>query len=431
MTDTRFARRPSSSNPSVLLLGGSAQNSDFVGETRRHNLNLIVVDRNPNCALALTADHFVNADCRDTETILNELGFWRETIFAVLTFSELTESVAQLCQDLDLPGASKATAELFQSKVEAKKVFVAEGVPTPPAFLDKQIDWETLSPKSPSIKFDATERWILKPTSESGGRGISFHPNLPACLRMWASKERPDQWLAEQVIDGIHIDGNAFITSNGEFVRLGLSQRTFAGSGAREETVEIPPSISTQVADEVYLATEKGARAAGVTFGPVKVDAVVSDQGVFVLEMATRLHGPKVSVTAFPHVYRNYSDVVFSLYWEGVRKLLPVDSSDACFSGEELDWSGETFLAVALSKPGGRVKSISRKIPFLNAPQLPRVLLYIEEGDIVEQDELREIAIGFVYGAFIDRDFGFDRVRRIKALVERGIVMGDPVDSPE
>lgn len=431
MTDTRFARRASSSNPSVLLLGGSAQNSDFVGETRRHNLKLIVVDKNPNCALALTADHFVNADCRDTETILNELGSWRETIFAVLTFSELTESVAQLCQDLDLPGASKAAAELFQSKVEAKKVFVAEGVPTPPAFLDKQIDWETLSPKSPLIKYDSAERWVLKPTSESGGRGISFHPNLSACLRTWARKERPSRWLAEQVVDGIHVDGNAFIASNGEFVRLGLSQRTFGGSGSREESVVTPPRISAQLSEEIYRAIEKGARAAGVSFGPVKADLIASEQGVFVLEMATRLHGPKLSVTAFTHVYRNYFDVIFMLYREAYRISGVAENRRSFSTTNELKLSGKTFLSVALERPAGRVRHISRMIPYLNAPGLPRVIIFLGENDVIEKDKNRESAIGFVYGAFEDDEFGTRCVHRIRRIAERGIVVSKLSDASQ
>ena len=423
MTRSRTTRRLVIQKPTILLLGGSAQNSDFVDEISRLNLRLVVVDKNPTCALAPTADRFINSDCRDTEAILEGLGSWRETIFAVVTFSELTESVAQLSQDLNLPGATKAAAELFQSKVEAKKVFVAKGVPTPPAFVADQINWETLSPKTPSIEIGAAERWILKPTSESGGRGISFHPTLFACLKEWARKEQPSRWLAEQVVDGIHIDGNAFIDSNGEFVRLGLSQRTFGGSGSREESVETPPRISAQLSEQIYRAIEKGARAAGVSFGPVKADVIASEQGVFVLEMATRLHGPKLSVTAFTHVYRNYFDVIFMLYWEAISSSDLLEERGPFSTSSELKFSGKTFLSVALTKPAGRVTRISRMVPFLNAPSLPRVVIFVGENDLIEDDKSRESAIGFVFGAFEDREFGIRCVRKICRIAERGIAI--------
>lgn len=415
--------------PSVLLLGGSAQMTDFIKEIRRLKLRLVVVDKNPNCALARAADFFINVDCRDAQRIVESLGHWQQSIFAVLTFSELTESVAQVCDSLRLPGADRASAALFQSKIESKKLFKARGVPTPQALLASQIDWQTLSPRARFAEGRTPKRWVLKPTSGSGGREISFHPTLMSCIEAWAKKERRNQWLAEHAVEGIHIDVNAFIDSSSEFVRLGLSQRTFGGSGSREESVETPPQINDQLADEIYRAVEKGARAAGVSFGPLKADVVATGQGVFVLEMATRLHGPKLSVTAFSHVYRNYFDVILSLYWEGFRSAALLETFQPAFQNGRLVYSGKVFLSVALTKPEGRVQRLSRKIPFLNSSGLPRVVIFVGEDDLIEPDGSRESAIGFVYGAFEDRDLGSRRVRRIREIAERGILISRPNDS--
>ncbi|MCP4075542.1 MAG: ATP-grasp domain-containing protein [Gammaproteobacteria bacterium] len=144
---------------------------------------------------------------------------------------------------------------------------------------------------------------VLKPLMLSGSRGIIKANNskefIAAAQRIQKilSKEvcheyESQHFLIEQFLQGDEIAIDGFV-QNGQFITLSLFDKPDPLNGPYfEESFYITPSRhSVEVQQEIKKEIEKCCHAYGLTHGPIHAEARITDQGIFLIEMASRTIG--------------------------------------------------------------------------------------------------------------------------------------------
>ncbi len=144
---------------------------------------------------------------------------------------------------------------------------------------------------------------VLKPLMLSGSRGVIRVNDIKEfiaaadIIKKILQKESAEgyeakHFLIEQFIDGEEIAIDGFV-QNGKFITLSLFDKPEPLHGPYfEESFYITPSRhSTRTQQSIIKEIEKCCQAYGLLHGPVHAEARITDQGVFLIEMASRSIG--------------------------------------------------------------------------------------------------------------------------------------------
>jgi len=144
---------------------------------------------------------------------------------------------------------------------------------------------------------------VLKPLMLSGSRGVIRADNsaefiaAAKIIQKILSTEACDEYesqhfLIEQFLQGQEIAIDGFV-QNGRFILLSLFDKPDPLNGPYfEESFYITPSIHpAKVQQEIINEIEKCCHAYGLTHGPIHAEARLTDQGIFLIEMASRTIG--------------------------------------------------------------------------------------------------------------------------------------------
>lgn len=103
----------------------------------------------------------------------------------------------------------------------------------------------------------------------------------------------PRDMMIEEYVEGSMHDVNGVFDYKGEFTPLGCFDRFFQENAPIESGAVYPSQLDNELVNEAYELTRRAAIALGIIWGPVKSDLVLTRQGFQILEISTRLHGPK------------------------------------------------------------------------------------------------------------------------------------------
>ena len=298
---------------SLWMIGGGYQHVRAIEIAKKLGYTIIVSDKNKNCVCANIADEFIQIDGRDIESLIS-FGLKlknQKKIDGVFTFTELTTSVATITQALGLPSSGIIGSVNAQDKGLSKTIWNKNKVSVPNGFLF--YGQKGILDKIKKINFPL----IKKPIKGSGGAGILEFKSYSSFYSWFKDNHKKinyeNRMIIEEKIEGTSHDVNGIIDNKGKFHPYGIVDRTFLKNYPVEDSIISPSQLNDKKQDELYKLLEKSVRCLGINFGPVKGDAILTKKGFKMLEVATRLHGPKFSLYAMPAVTNNYLNGFFSI----------------------------------------------------------------------------------------------------------------------
>ncbi len=233
-----------------------------IEEAHKLGLKTIVSDMNGKCPCAELADQFVLLDIFDIDGHLRALKFNIEEgldIQGVLCAGiDCPETAAAMQEYLGKPTAPREVARLCHNKAEFRKAMKFLGWPTPT--IDKPLVIKTM-------------------VDSSGSRGTSLYPECG--------------YLIEERWKGTEHTVETLFDVNGKFWPCFITDRFFDYSKgfALETGLRHPSTLPSYIQRKAYAIAEKLGRDLGVKHGPLKLDIMVTEDGIRVIEATTRHSG--------------------------------------------------------------------------------------------------------------------------------------------
>ena len=283
----------------LLLPVTSYRNEDFLDAARKLNVSVIpVADYCPQLAPAwgmdaLSSVHF-DQPLQSAQTILDHLPAKPDAVLAVDDHG--LELAALLRERLDLPGNAVAAVGLTRDKLAFRHLLRAHSFRCPD-FQPVADDADVL-PLARRLTYPV----VVKARRLSASRGVvradSAEEFITAVRWVRAIQARADRESAELgLIVEAFIPGQEYalegLLDAGELKVLALFDKPDALDGPYfEETIYVTPSrLSASVQAQIVQQVARACRLAGLTTGPVHAEMRISEQGVWLLEVAARSIG--------------------------------------------------------------------------------------------------------------------------------------------
>ena len=191
-----------------------------------------------------------------------------------------------------LIGPKPETIDAMGSKARAKAIMAEAGVPLVPGYHGDDQDDETLINEAEKTGFPL----MLKAAAGGGGKGMrivrsakDFPDALAAARRESTSAFGDKRMIIERYVERPrHIEAQIFGDEHGNVVHL--FERDCSSQRRHQKVIEEAPApdLDAKIRDRLLDAAVKAARAVDYV-GAGTVEFLVDDQGVYFLEMNTRL----------------------------------------------------------------------------------------------------------------------------------------------
>ncbi len=290
---------------SIIMLGGGIQQVPAVARLQSIGYRVIVTDIKPDAPAFSDADVSVNLGANDVKGLISWVLLNREkyNIAGIFTLTNYAATVAMVANATGLPSLPVETVISCDNKLLMKRKFVEYGFKTAEYYevvnQQEAIDAyrKINSPCYLKVVDGFGGKGVCKVTSESD---IEHHyPTLKQTSlfpEMILEKEIIGQFIDTQ---GIFYQGDFFPAGDADsfFSNAEIEYRDF-------NPVEIfnicPSQLPANTVHEAYAMLRDISRALTMNFGPVGGDFVLADDGLYVIEIGPRLHGPNGTLQMFP-----------------------------------------------------------------------------------------------------------------------------------
>lgn len=276
-------------SPTLIYIGASTLQLPALQWAKDQGLRVIVTDTNTNAPGIAQADGYKNIAGDDVPAQLNlahDVQSHDRLVGAYCGSDFGLPAVAAIAEAFDLPGPTVQSVQVSLDKNKALQVMRQSGVHVPLGICVSST--AELDEAVASLGFPV----IVKPVDSSGSRGVKT---------VWSRDQLDDafgdaqtfshQVLIEQIVEGHHVDVNGMFV-DGTFYPCGLLSRFFSPPPYHYPIWGCEPCLLDELTcTHVYETVEAGARALGITSGPVKGDVIVSAGQAVVLEISARFHG--------------------------------------------------------------------------------------------------------------------------------------------
>jgi len=276
----------------LLVLAAGPLQAPVIRRAREMGIYVVAADGNPYAVGLSLADKDVVADIRSEEVMLEVAR--RERIDGMLhPCTETAMNVlGRINDELHLNGISRATALRATNKHLMREAFRKGGAPSPLSLLatDEDHAWCIFHDE---MQGDA----ILKPTRNSGSRGISKVERGIGREQFdrqyhWALHESRDKGvLIEQFIDGPEFSVEAIVWQ-GEPHILAITDKLTTGAPFFVELGHNQPTIfPDDVQQKLREATIAGIKALGLENCAVHSELKIQDGRAYLMEIGARMGG--------------------------------------------------------------------------------------------------------------------------------------------
>ncbi|NIA23054.1 MAG: ATP-grasp domain-containing protein [Proteobacteria bacterium] len=277
---------------SILFLGGGPLGIPIIKWAKEIGFNVIVNDRNVQSPGVALADVKINFDSTDIRSLTTWAANYNDKFnirycYCGSDFGLLTSAVIH--DVLDIPHSLLKSIINGLDKNLMKKCWAgSDGINYP---LSKIVNSE-----QEIVAAGKELGWplIIKPTSSSGSQGVSLaNSEREVALYFQEAKKYANAGhiIAEQFIEGSHHDVNGLFWDD-VFYPCGIGDRFFTPFPyCVPHHGYFPSKLTPSQRQELYGLLEKGARSMGITWGPVKADAVFWNDQSYILEISPRFHG--------------------------------------------------------------------------------------------------------------------------------------------
>ena len=292
---------------SLVMVGAGIQEAPAIKKLQKEGYTLIITDRDPNSIGAKLADFFICASATEVKKISTWILKQKDIlnikgIFTLINYAYETSVIAKTC---GLKCLEPAIVLNCDDKFFMKKKLEENKIPT--ARFLKIDNFEQLRKRLNEIGVPA----ILKATDSFGGRGvenITHHTQVDEKWKKVSKVVSTGSIILEEKLKGEFIDLQGFIYKN-KFYRAGDCNAWFThylpevGEINPIETLNVAPAEqSSNIINKAYLLLEKAASVMGITWGPIGGDFILTKDGLKIIEISPRLHGPNGTLWLYPQI---------------------------------------------------------------------------------------------------------------------------------
>lgn len=283
-----------------MILGAGTFQLPAITKAIELGCHVITVDYLPENPGHKLSHQSINCSTLDKEGVLAAAKELK--IHGICTFSSdvAVPTVAYVCEQLGLPGASVITAETMATKNRFREFLHRAGLNCP-AFVaaDNYDDIKTaLHGLRPPI--------IFKPVDTSGSRGVIRIDRIDeqdchAAFIQAQNFSRSRTVCIEEFVSGVEVGGDAILL-DGRVAFAAITHKHLKGFVVTGHN--LPTNISTGDQERVIQEIESVCRVLDYRDGPLNFDAIVSPDRITLLEMSARNGG-----NGIPAVIQRATDV--------------------------------------------------------------------------------------------------------------------------
>jgi biotin carboxylase len=291
---------------SIIMIGGGIQEILAVTKIQSIGYNVIVIDRNQQAPCLKIADVRVILDGKDVQAIISWILAYSKkyNISGVFTMTSLAPTVALVAKATGLPSLPVNITMECDNKLLMKRRFKELNIPS-------AVSYEVSSPDEAIniINNSLNKTYCLKVVDGFGGKGIKFIKTLDDVadsFELFKKFSSFPVFLLEEVIHGKFIDVQGVFYDD-KFYKAGTADSYFSNELSEYmdfNPVEIfnvsPSQQADEVLNEAYNLLEQTARKMQMTWGPVSADLILTGEGLKIIELGPRLHGPNGTLRIFP-----------------------------------------------------------------------------------------------------------------------------------
>ncbi|MCG3148409.1 MAG: Phosphoribosylamine--glycine ligase [Verrucomicrobiae bacterium] len=284
-----------SSPTNLLIIGAGPNQVPAIRLAKQRGYRVVVTDIDPKAEGFALADETGLASTRDADATV---AFARQShakhpLTGVMTMaSESAVTVAKVAAALGLPGLNPAAAWRATHKVERQRCWRAAGIAAP--------RFDEARDLAGALKVAEQLGWpvVVKPVDSAGSRGVrkvNSPAEMGAAVAEIAEHSKRPEFLIEEFLTGSEhsIEG---IVIDGQVTWCGFSDRNYDNKEIYppyflEDGDSMPTTLAAGRLAEVQALSTRAVKALGITWGPVKGDILVAQDGPRMIEMAARLSG--------------------------------------------------------------------------------------------------------------------------------------------
>ena len=284
----------------VLLIGGGLLQTFIVSEILALGFTPLVTDRDPHApAFKLAGVHPFVLDTYDVEEhriLVRDLQKMYTLCGVVTCGADVAPTVSAAAEEAHLLGLPFAVAKETHNKLAVRTRLYAAGLER------YQPRWctETLSGLQASHPFP-WRHWgddiVVKPLEQRASRGVSIVP--AGSVKVFAAIEKaltygdPHVLIEERLYGTEHSAEMLLDPRNQEPLWFNIVDRKFTyANGLSIETGHVnPTSLSVAEQQAIKHMLLEAAAALGVSWGPWKIDVMMTPEGPKILEVTARLSG--------------------------------------------------------------------------------------------------------------------------------------------
>ena len=288
------------------MIGGGIQQVPAVLRIKKLGYLAIIADRNKDAPAFAEADICVNIDARDVQSLISWILINKNkyNISGIFTLINQAPSVSLVANATNLPTLPVATVINCDNKILMKRLFKDNNLPSA-----KYYEIDSLEDAFSAYENFDTKDVFLKAVDSFGGKGVKKISSKEMIAEYYYSVKKVSSFpmiIMEESLDGHFIDVQG-IFNNDKFYPAGDADSFFSDEYSEfkqynpVETFNICPSRqSKEIIEECYNLLEKAGRIFDISWGPIGGDFILTDDGLKIIEIGPRLHGPNGTLQIFP-----------------------------------------------------------------------------------------------------------------------------------
>ena len=284
----------------IMILGASILQFPAIRKAKEMGLDVIVVDMNPD-AVGFKEEGITRLQIStiDTPKIVEAAREYRIDGIMTLASDMPMQTVAAVCDDLNLPGITPRTALNATNKAEMRICLKKNGVPVPEFYI--VCEWGEFYDASKNF----VEKFIVKPADNSGNRGIKLVTdfsieNLKEAYAYSKQYSRDGKILLEEYMEGDEFSVES-ISVHGVCNIIQITDKITSGKPYFVEMGHTQPSrYDTAKLRDIASVAKMGVEVLGINHGPSHTEIKYTAGGPKVVEIGARLGGDFITTHLVP-----------------------------------------------------------------------------------------------------------------------------------
>jgi biotin carboxylase len=275
-------------DPSYLvILGAGPQQVLAYEKAKAMGIKTVALDANPHALAFKSADKSLVANIKNTEECIQALELSGLSFSGVMTYGvDISPVVSAIAAHFDLISVSENVAYNTTHKGARSTQLAEHKIPIPQfCILENLIN-------EPPFEFP----FVIKPSDNSGSRGVQQvrdDKEWQQAFEEAKTYSSDGQVIAEEMLFGDEISIEGFVV-DGELIIYGFTDRNYLKSVEydpffMEDGSSGPSLLPAEITLEAEDVFRKAIKALGINWGPTKGDLISTKEGVYVLEITSRL----------------------------------------------------------------------------------------------------------------------------------------------